>query len=115
MLTIFIMPKISVWPEAISAYTPAVSTPRMTPWINACTVSPGPVRLGRFGGSLGDRQGVDRQQFALLPLHEVELAVGRAVGGPGQVPKQGRPTPGVQRADDGRVVDLVRPRRHRRD
>src|SRR5882762_9730881 len=99
MLMTFMMPKISVCPDAISAYTPAVSTPRMTPWTTACTDSPAPVRLGGLRRRLRDRLREHRQQLALLPLHEVELAVRRAVRRPGQVAQQRRPVAGVQRAD----------------
>src|SRR5882757_1350279 len=112
MLMTFMMPKISVWPDAISAYTPAVSTPRMMPWTKACIRSPTPAGFGCLRGGLGDRLRVDRQQLALDPLHEVELPVGRAVDRPGQVAQDGRPDAGVQRADDRRVVDLAGLRRN---
>src|SRR5256885_9421230 len=101
------IPKIRVWPEAISAYTPPVSTPRTTPWIRACIRrSPAPVRLRvdrRRGGEVGR---VDRDQLAALPLHEVEAAARRAGGVPAQVAQQGRPGSLVEGRDDGRVVDL---------
>src|SRR6266702_137652 len=103
MVRSFVLQTTLITPSASNAYTPAVSTPRMMPWTKACTRSPTPVGFGCLWRCLGDRLREDRQQLALDPLHEVELAVGRAVHRPGQVAQDGGPDAGVQRADDRRV------------
>src|SRR5215467_12538012 len=126
-LTTFMIPKIRVWPEAISAYTPPVSTPRIRPWIRACIllppgcagagaasrarrhprlVSPAPVRLGVDGCGPAVAGREDRHQLAVLPLDQVETAARGTGGVPAEVAQDRRPGAAVQRADDGVVVDL---------
>src|SRR5689334_25256406 len=87
----------------------------MTPWISACTSVPlqkfatlaAPVGLRELRLVTGrGRRREHRDELAVLPLDEVEAAVGRAVGVPAEVAQQGRPSALVQRGDDGRVVDL---------
>src|ERR1035437_10192484 len=102
------IPKIRVWPEAMSAYTPPVRIPRITPWIRACTdPSPSPVGLRGDRLCLCHGRRVDGHELCALPLDEVEAARGCSVGSPAQVAEQGGPGALVQGGDDGRVVDLT--------
>src|SRR5450631_4162049 len=97
----------------MSAYTPPVRIPRITPWIRACTdPSPSPVGLGVDRLCLCHCGGEDRHELAALPLDQVEAAGGRAVRSPAQVAEQSGPGARVQGADDGGVVDLPGLRGH---
>src|ERR1017187_9956804 len=93
----------------MSAYTPPLRFPRITPWIRACTdPSPSPVGFGVDRLCLGYRSRVHRNQLSALPLDEVEAARRRSVRSPAQVAQQSRPGALVQGGDDGGVVDLAR-------
>src|ERR1019366_2682804 len=91
----------------MSAYTPPVRIPRITPWIRACTdPSPSPVGFGVDRLCLRYRSRVDGQELSALPLDEVEAARRCSIGSPAQVAEQRWPATLVQRRDDGWVVDL---------
>src|SRR5665647_1177046 len=91
----------------MSAYTPPVRIPRITPWIRACTdPSPSPVGFGLDRLCLCYRRRIDGHELGALPLNEVEAARGCSVGSPAQVAEQSWPRALVQRGDDGCVVDL---------
>src|SRR5450759_1680943 len=93
----------------MSAYTPPVRIPRITPWIRACTdPSPSPVGLGVDRLCLCYRGRVGGHQLSALPLDEVEAARGCSVGPPAQVAEQSGPGALVQGGNDGCVVDLSR-------
>src|SRR5450631_3896694 len=93
----------------MSAYTPPVRIPRITPWIRACTdPSPSPVGFGVYRLCLCHGGRVDRDELPALPLDEVEAALGCAVWSPAQVAEQCWPGSLVQGGDDGGVVDLSR-------
>src|SRR5450759_5143692 len=97
----------------MSAYTPPVRIPRITPWIRACTdPSPSPVGLGVDRLCLCHCSREDRHELATLPLDQVEAPRGRAVRSPAQVAEQRRPGTRVQGVVDGGVVDLPCLRRH---
>src|SRR5450631_4775513 len=92
----------------MSAYTPPVRIPRITPWISACTdPSPSPVGFGVDRLGLCYCRRVDGHQFPALPLDEVEAARRCSVGSPAEVAEQGGPGALVQGGDQGRVVDLA--------
>src|SRR5450631_2414605 len=91
----------------MSAYTPPVRIPRITPWISACTdPSPSPVGFGVDRLGLCYCRRVDGHQFPALPLDEVEAARRCSVGSPAEVAEQGGPGALVQGGDDSGVVDL---------
>src|ERR1035437_1135085 len=92
----------------MSAYTPPVRIPRITPWISACTdPSPAPVGFGVDRFYLRYRSRVDGHELAALPLDEVEAARRCSVGSPAQVAEQRWPGALVQGGDNGWVVDLA--------
>src|ERR1019366_7014255 len=92
----------------MSAYTPPVRIPRITPWISACTdPSPSPVGFGVDRLCLCYRGRVGRHEFSALPLDEVEAARRSSVGSPAEVAEQSRPGALVQGGDNGWVVDLA--------
>src|SRR3954466_5888534 len=114
-LMTFMTPKISDSPDAISAYTPPISSPRMMAWTSSVTALPRPRWPGDLPAArprcehppsrsrrlLDDRlrrgRGLREHdlRLAVLPLADQELALRR----PGLVP--------LQRAEDR--VDAVRP------
>src|SRR5215471_8582649 len=102
-------PKISVRPDAISAYMPPVSTPR-TAASRTRSISPErslPVRLRVLGPGDRDRRRVDGHRLAALPLHQER----RAVRLPGPVERHRAldrlVRARVQLRDELRVVDAV--------
>src|SRR5665811_1198355 len=89
----------------MSAYTPPVRIPRITPWIRACTdPSPSPVGLGVDRLRLCYRSREDGKELPTLPLDQVEAARRCSVGPPAQVAEQCGPLALVQAGDDGRVT-----------
>src|SRR5690349_15386250 len=111
-LTTRMIPKASVRPLAISAYTPPVRSPRMQAWTKRCIyrrssssllLSPG--RLRHHGLVKRHARGKDRHELAADPLDEDVAPPWRAVLVPAQVALDRRPRTGVQRLDDRLVVD----------
>src|SRR5215218_7549604 len=112
-LMMFMTPKIRVRPEAISAYTPPTSRPRMSvsvAWVTAA----GLPRLALLPVGLGEHHAVGGGHvlgqhdlgLAALPLGEQEVGLRRAGRVPAQRAEDGVDLVGVQPVGDLVLVDL---------